>query len=165
MSAIAEFRIIERDKLEGLVAAVEPTKGKVLFWKYTTENYRPYLEKNSRELKGIDSSGYIYVNLICFLEEKLGAALDKNELDAFGDTLTEKLHATVFLLPFSKKAEIIKKIDSAPIDINELIAFNLAFSNHGERELAEQQLEALKVLVDNIKELSAENEVLYFFIG
>jgi hypothetical protein len=50
MSAIADFRIIETEKLEALKAAAEIKTTKGFFSKTVTDNYQQFLELNTTKL-------------------------------------------------------------------------------------------------------------------
>jgi hypothetical protein len=165
MSAIVDFRLINKDKLSGLIDAVEPTKDKFLWFKWENDNYIPYLEKHTKELKDIDNSGYIYLNIISFFDEVLGVNLENHDLKEQQDNLSNKLQATVYLIPYHKKEELIKKINPKNISIQELVDYNIKLDDIADKDFANQQMDAIKVLHDNLNELKTEEQVLYFMIG
>lgn len=69
MSAIADFRIIQTDKLDGLKESAEIIIKKGFFKKTVTDNYWSFLENNSSKLKDFERSGYLFTNLLLFLQE------------------------------------------------------------------------------------------------
>ena len=68
MSAIADFRIIKTDKLDALKEASEVIIKKGFFKKTVIDNYWSFIQENSKKLKDFELSGYIFGNLLIYLQ-------------------------------------------------------------------------------------------------
>lgn len=70
MSAIASFYLLDTSKLDDLKQNAEVSIKKGLFSKKMTDSYWDYLASNATEQKRFDGSGYVYANLLAFLQEE-----------------------------------------------------------------------------------------------
>lgn len=90
MSAIASFYLLDTSKLDELTQNAEIITKKSLFSKKVTDNYWGYLSNNSKELNGFGGSGYIYGNLLVYLQEEKNIDLTQNEYDNIAKNLLIK---------------------------------------------------------------------------
>jgi len=90
MSAIADFRLIETSKLNDLLNNAEIKVEKKLFGKKLIDNYWNYLNANSMRLKDFNWSGYIFADLLIFLQEKKGIDLLNGKYNDIVDAIIER---------------------------------------------------------------------------
>lgn len=165
MSAIASFYLLDIDKLPVLVEHAEVTLKKSFFSKKIIDNYSDYLRDNVTELKSFDGSGYIYGNLLTFLDEEKGIDLTDGDYSAIANELTEKRGSSHFLLTFFHKEKSLADLDPSKYSVKELQKFNQEFSEDGDIEYAQYSLEALRVLSENLAKVESKDQVLLLIIG
>jgi hypothetical protein len=104
MSAVASFYLLDIFKLDELNRNAEVVVRKTLFSKKITDHYGDFLANNATELPGFDGSGYIYGNLLVFLEEEKSIDLTQNEHDDMPKTLlTKEVVVRISCLQINKK--------------------------------------------------------------
>ena len=165
MSAIADFRIIETSKLNQLRDNAEIKIEKKLFSKKTIDNYWDFLNANSKRLKDFDSSGYIFTNLLVFLEEKKGIDLMKSKHDDIADDIIKKRQNGTFILTYDHRQQYLDKLNPDNFTTNELIDFNKEFSEEDDPELAKAEIEGIKALRDSLELLNDDTKVILLSIG
>lgn len=165
MSAIADFRLIETSKLNELRDNAEIRIEKKLFSKKVIDNYWDYLYANSKKLKDFDWSGYIFANLLVFLEEKKGIDLLKGKFDDIANVIVEKRQNSTFILTYDHKQKYLTNLSPDNFIMNELIEFNKDFSEEDDPELARVEIEGIKALRDNLNLLDDDNHVILLSIG
>lgn len=165
MSVIASFFIIKTSKLDDLLENATITITKKFFTKKITDNYWNYLANNAVELRGIKGSGYLYGNLLTFLDEVKGINLLQNEYDGIVQTLIDRRNASHFLFTLGQKNLFLHKLQSTNYSLKELQEFNEDFSEEGDAETARLSLEALQTLHDHLAILQNDSEVLLLIVA
>ncbi|QEC67565.1 hypothetical protein FRZ67_09775 [Panacibacter ginsenosidivorans] len=165
MSAIASFYLLDTSKLDELKKSAEIIVKKSLFSKKVTDNYRDYLSNNAKELKGFDGSGYVYANLLVYLQEEKNIDLTQNEYDDIAKELIDKRGTSHFLLTNNQKNAFINQLDTAHYSLAEIQQFNQNFSEEGDEETAKLTLEAIEVLRDNLSKVQNDNQILLLIVG
>lgn len=165
MSAIADFRLIETSKLNELLDNAEIKIEKKLFSKKTIDNYWDYLNANSKKLKDFDWSGYIFANLLIFLEEKKGVDLLKGKHDDIANSIVDKRQNSTFILTFEHKEKYLTDLSPEKYTIDELVEFNKDFSGDDDPELAKAELEGIKTLRDSLNLLTDDKQVVLLSVG
>lgn len=160
MSAIADFRLIETSKLIELLDNAKIKIEKRLFSKKITDNYWDYLNANSKKLKSFGWSGYIFANLLIFLEEKKGIDLLKGKHDDIANSIVDKRQNSTIILTFDHKQKYLTGLSPDKYTIEELIEFNKDFSEEDDPELAKAEIEGIRTLQDSLSLLTDENQVI-----
>lgn len=165
MSAIASFYILDTSKLDYLKQHAEIIVKKSLFSKKVTDNFWDYLASNSTELKSLDGSGYVYANLLVYLEEEKNIDLLTNQYEDTAKELVEKRGSSHFFFTYQQKISFLPQLQSSLFSLTEMQKFNQEFSGEGDEETAELTLEAIKLLHDNLDKVQNENQVLLLIVG
>jgi hypothetical protein len=165
MSAVADFRLIETSKLNDLRDNAEIKIEKKLFSEKTIDNYWDYINANSKKLKDFDWSGYVFTNLLIFLEEKKGIDLLKGKHDDIANSLVDKRQNSTFILTFYHKQKYLADLSPDKYTIEELIEFNKDFSEEDDPELAKAEIEGIRALGDNLNLLTDDNQVILLSVG
>lgn len=165
MSAVADFRLIETSKLNDLLDNAEIKIEKKLFSKKVIDNYWDYLNTNSKKLKDFDWSGYIFANLLVFLEEKKGIDLLKGKYDDIANAIVDKRQNSTFILTYDHKQKYLTNLSPDKFTLDELIEFNKDFSEEDDPELAKAEIEGVKALRDNLDLLTDDNHVILLSVG
>lgn len=101
MSQIAEFFVVDRDRLPALVEAAKP-KRKLLGKAKST--FPEALRANARELDGLEEwSGYYFIVLHAYLDEN-GVPLMDSEFDEVANALSELQGASTFIFTSAHKS-------------------------------------------------------------
>jgi len=164
MSAIADFRLIETSKLSALRDNAEIKIEKKLFSKKTIDNYWNYLNANSKKLRDFEYSGYIFANLLSFLETK-GIDLLKSKYDDIADGIVERRQHSAIILTYDHRQAYLHQLNPDSFSLEELIAFNKDFSEEDDPELAKAEIEGIKMIQEGLKELTADNQVVLLNVG
>jgi hypothetical protein len=164
MSALASFYLLDTSKLDELKQNAEVIVKKSLFSKKVTDNYWDYLANNATELRRFDGSGYIYGNLLVYLEEK-NIDLMNNEYDEIVKHLIDKRGSSHFLFTNKQRAAFIDQLDPTKHSLTELQQFNKEFSEEGDEETARFTLEAIQILRDNLNKVQNDNQILLLIVG
>ena len=165
MSVIADFRLIETSKLNDLRENAEIKIEKKLFSKKVLDKYWDYLDSNSKKLEDFEGSGYIFGNLLVFLDEKKGIDLLKSDYDEIANSIVEKRQSSVFILTFDHRQKYLDKLNPDNFSLDELITFNTEFSEDNDMEFAKAEIEAIKLLRDNLNLLTGDNNVILLNVG
>ena len=165
MSAIASFYLIDTSKLDDLKHHAEIIVKKGLFSKKVTDNYWAYLANNATELKSLDGSGYVYANLLVFLQEEKNIDLLTNKYDETSKELVDKRGSSHFLFSYQQKNAFLTQLDPSLFSLTEIQKFNQDFSEEGDEETAALTLEAIRLLHDNLSKVKSDNEVLVLIVG
>ncbi|MFA6463320.1 MAG: hypothetical protein WCT51_04765 [Candidatus Shapirobacteria bacterium] len=165
MSAIADFRLIETSRLNDLRDNAEIKIEKKLFSKKVIDKYWDYLDSISKKIENFDGSGYIFGNLLVFLEEKKGIDLLKSSYDEIVNSIVEKRQTSAFIFTFDHRQKYLDKLDPDNFTIDELITFNKEFSEDDDMEFAKAEIDAIKLLQDNLKLLTGDNIVILLNVG
>lgn len=160
MSAIADFRLVQTSKLNELLDSAEIKIEKKLFSKKTIDNYWNYLDANSKKLGDFNWSGYIFANLLIFLEEKKGIDLLKGKYDDIANSIVEKRQNSTFIFTYEHKQAYANKLNADHFSVNELIEFNKEFSEESDPQLAEAEIEGIKALRSHLELLADDNQVI-----
>ena len=129
-----------------------------------TDNYWNYLANKTTELKSFDGSGYIYGNLLVYLEEKQ-IDLMHNEYDEIAKHLIDKRGSSHFLFTNKQRTTFTNQLDPAKYSLAEVQQFNKEFSEQGDEETARLTLEALPVLRYNLNKVQNDNQILLLIVG
>lgn len=165
MSAIASFYLLDISKLDGLVQNAEIEIKKSFFSKKMIDNYWNYLADNASELPGLNGSGYIYGNLLTYLDEEKNIDLLTNEYDGLVKEIVEKRGNAHFLFTNTQKTEFLRRLNPEDYSIKEIQKFNQDFSEEGDEETARLSLSALGLLKSNLEKIQSDNEVLLLIVG
>jgi hypothetical protein len=165
MSAIANFRLIETSRLNDLRDNAEIKVEKKLFSKKVIDNYWDYLNANSKKLKDFDWSGYIFADLLIFLEEKKGIDLLKGKYDDIANQIAERRQNSTFILTFDHKQKYLSELSPDKFMVDELIEFNKDFSEQDDPELARAEIEGIKSLKENLELIVDDSHVVILSIG
>ena len=165
MSAIADFRLIETSKLSDLKAHAEVQIKKTLFSKKTIDNYWSYLDANSTKLKDFPWSGHIFSSLLIFLEEKKGIGLLRGSHDAIADSISELRQSGTFILTIDHESKHLKDLSPDKFNLEELIEFNVEFSEEDDPELATAELAGIQALHESLELLTDDKSVVLLSIG
>jgi hypothetical protein len=165
MSAIADFRLIETSKLNDLRDNAEIKIEKKLFSKKIIDNYWDYLDANSKKLKNFEWSGYIFANLLIFLEEKKGIDLLKGKDDDIANVIVERRQNSTFIFTFDHKQKYATGLSPDKFTLDELIEFNKDFSEEDDPELAKAEIEGIKSLKENLELLTDDSHVVILSVG
>lgn len=165
MSAIASFYSLDTSKLDELRMNAEIIMKKSLFSKKVTDNYWDYLSNNAKELKGFDGSGYIYGNLLVYLQEEKSIDLTQNEYDDIAKELIDKRGNSHFLFTNKQKTAFVNQLDPDKYSLAEIQQFNQSFSEEGDTETAKLTLNAIQVLRDNLSKVQNDSQILLLIVG
>lgn len=160
MSAIADFRIIGTDKLELLKESAEIKIKKGFFKKTVIDNYWNFLDENASKLKNFEWSGYIFGNLLIYLQENKEIDLLTSEFDSTANWISEKRNASVMIFTLNHKKSYLDKLELGNFNETELIAFNEEFSEDDSPELAKAEMDGIVAIQNSLSELKSENEVV-----
>jgi len=165
MSAIASFYLLDTSKLDDLKENAEIIVKKSLFSKKLIDNYWEYLANNATELKSLDSSGYVYANLLVFLQDEKNIDLLTNQYDDTAKELVDKRGSSHFLFTHQQKKSFLPQLDPSLFSLIEIQNFNQEFSEEGDEETASLTLEAINLLHDNLGKVENESQVLLLIVG
>jgi hypothetical protein len=165
MSAIADFRLIETSRLNDLRDNAEIKVEKKLFSKKVIDNYLDYLNANSKKLKDFDWSGYIFADLLIFLEEKKGIDLLKGKYDDIANQIAERRQNSTFILTFDHNQKYLSELSPDKFTVDELIEFNKDFSEQDDPELARAEIEGIKSLKENLELIADDSHVVILSVG
>lgn len=164
MSAIASFYLIETSKLDDLKLNAEVTIKKGLFTKKVIDNYFDYLANNAIRLKCLDGSGYIYANLLIYLQEERNIDLLTNQYDEVAEDLVQKRGSSQFIFTHKQKNTFLAQLEPALLSLIEMQKFNQDFSEEGDGETATITLDALRILHDNLEKVENDGQVLLLMV-
>lgn len=165
MSAIADFRIIEINKLDALKEASEIIVKKSFFKKTVTDNYWSFLEDNSKKLKDFEWSGYIFGNLLIYLQENKNIDLLKSEYDSTANWISEKRGASLMIFTHNHKEAFLDKLNTKNFSMEELITFNKEFSEDDDPELAKAEIAGIDAIKASLEELIDDKKVVILNVG
>ena len=165
MSGIADFRIIKTDKLETLKGLSEIIVKKSFFKKTVIDGYWDFLDENSKKLEDFNWSGYIFANLLIFLQENKGIDLLTSEFDPIANWISEKRGVSVIIFTDKHKQLFMDKLVPENYNESELIAFNKEFSEDESPELAKAEMDGIKAIWNSMAELMDENEVVLLTVA
>ena len=165
MSAVASFYILDASKLDDLKLNAEIIIKKGLFSRKVIDNYWNYLSSNSIKLKSLDDSGYIFANLLVYLQEEKDIDLLTNEYDKIAKELVDKRGNSHFLFSHKQKDNFLTKLEPNLFPLAEIQKFNQEFSGEGNKKTAELTLHGIELLRDNLSKIQNENQVLLLIVG
>ena len=165
MSAIADFRILTTDKLEALKESAEIKTKKRFFRKVEIDNYWNFLDQNATKLKEFEWSGYVFGNLLIYLQENRGIDLLTSEFESTASWISEKRKASVMMFTMNHKKAYFDKLKLENFKEAELIEFNKEFSEDDNPELALAEMDGIKAIQNALSALQNENEVVLLTVG
>ena len=165
MSAVASFYLLHSSKLDGLKQSAVINVKKSLFSKKIIDNYWDYLTNNATKLTSLDGSGYIYANLLIFLQEEKNIDLLTNQYEDTAKQLVDKRGSSHFLFTYQQKNSFLPQLNPNLFSLTEMQKFNQDFSEEGDEETAALTLEAIKLLHDNLGKVENDNHVLLLIVG
>jgi hypothetical protein len=165
VSAIASFYLLDTSKLDELRQNAEIIVKKSLFSKKVIDNYWAYLSDNAKDLKNFNGSGYLYGNILVYLQEEKNIDLTQNEYDSIIKELIDKRGSSHFFFTNKQKTAFINQLVPAKYSLAEIQQFNQNFSEEGDEETARLSLEAIQVLHDNLNEVQNDNQILLLIVG
>lgn len=154
MSAIAEFKLISVAKLPNLVKAADPGN-----------DFHNIVLHDTKKLITFDWSGYIFADLLIFLQEKKNINLLEGEYDAIANQIAEKGQPSVFILTYEHKLKYASSLILENFSANELIEFNKDFSESDDPELAKAQLDGIAALKQSLDSITSSDFAVLLFIG
>jgi hypothetical protein len=165
MSAIASFYILDTTKLDDLSKNAEIIVKKGFFSKKVTDNYWEYLANNATELKSLDGSGYVYANLLVYLQEEKNIDLLTNQYENIAKELVDKRGNSHFLFTNNQKTSFLFQLKPDLFSLTEIQKFNQDFSEEGDEETAKLTLDAIRLLHDNLEKVQNDNQGLLLIVG
>lgn len=165
MSAIASFYLINKSKLAELLKNAEATTQKTLFGKKIIDNYYAFLKKNSTELPGFYGNGYVYGNVLPYLEDVKEIRLSDTEYNELFQELSEKRECSHLIITWQQKQAYLATLENSVYPLDELEKFNKEFSDEGGLEYARLALDAIKALIERIRSIGNDGQVLLIIIG
>ena len=165
MSAIADFRLIETSKLNDLKKAAEITVKKGFFKKTVIDNYHQYLDSKSTVVQEFDESGYVFANLLMFLQEKKNIDLLNSEYDAIANDICEKRQNSNIFLTKAHKDKYLDLLVPANYSLDELVEYNVEFSEDNDPEFAKAELKGIAAIRESLKSIPDDNFVVILSVG
>jgi hypothetical protein len=165
MSAIADFRIIETEKLEALKEAAEIKTTKGFFSKTVIDNYQQFLELNTTKLSDFQWSGYVFGNLLFFLQEQRNIDLISSEFNSICNWIAEKRKISVMIFTFNHKAAYFDKLFAENFTNEELIQFNKEFSQEDDLEIAQAEKAGIDAIRKSLELLMDNSKVVLLTVG
>ncbi len=165
MSAIADFRIIDINKLESLKRVSEIIVKKNFFKKTIIDGYWDFLDSNSTKLGDFKWSGYIFADLLVFLQENKKIDLLISEYDEITNRISEKRGASILVFTLKHKQDYLDKLKLENFNEAELISFNKAFSENDDPELAKAEMDGIKAIRKGLMELDTEDKIVLLTVG
>ncbi|WP_152270727.1 hypothetical protein [Agriterribacter humi] len=165
MSATASFYLLDTSKLDDLKNNAEIIVKKSLFNKKVIDNYWDYLANNATELKSLNGSGYVYANLLVYLQEEKNIDLLTNQYDDISKELVDKRGSSHFLFTNNQRNSFLTQLDPDLFTLTEIQKFNQEFSEEGDEETARLTLDAIKLLHDNLKSVQNDSQILLLIVG
>ncbi|OWP65166.1 hypothetical protein CDA63_02085 [Hymenobacter amundsenii] len=165
MSASSLFYLVDVSKLDGLKRSAEITVKKAFFSKNVVDIYYDFLENNAEGLEGFNGSGYVYGNLLVFLQEEKNINLLENKYDITAKYLVDKRRSSHFLFSHEQRVAFLSQINPDYFSLRELQKFNQDFSGDYDEETARMSLSAIKILHSNLAKVENENKVLLLIVG
>lgn len=165
MSSIASFYLIETSKLNALKQNADIIIKKTLFSKKIVDNYWNFLDKNAIHINDFDGSGYIYGNVLIFLEEQINDDFLKNEYDDIANYISTKREASLCIFTHKQKELFADILNNNTYSIIELQEFNEEFSEQGDEETAKSAIAAIQLLTENLIKINNDQQVLLLNIG
>ena len=160
MSQLAQFFLVDRDRLPELVASAEPKRK--LFGK-SKSTFPETFDATARELDDDFAwSGYYFGVLVVYLDEK-GTRLIGPEVEDASAALTEARGATTFVFTPADKAHLAQ-LDPAAHDEDELRHFFEEFNEEAEPDAGRAMKDALAALHSRIGDLD-DSTVLLLVVG
>jgi hypothetical protein len=159
VSLLAEFLVVRRDHLPGLVEAARPKRR--LFGK-AKSTFPETLQASGREVDGFEWSGYYFGVLLPYLDEK-GVPLMDSEFNEAASALSEAQDATTFIFTPAHKS-LLPQLDPEAHDEDELRRYFEAFNEYEDPEAGRAMRDALAALRRHIGELD-ESSVLLLTVG
>jgi len=161
MSAIAEFIRLDNSKIEQLKEAAVVKKG---WLGKKTDNFHTFLEANSKKTHQFNGYGYYYAVLLVYLQENKGIDLMQNEYSQLSDFLVEKRGNSILVFTHEQQKLHGNRLGPENFSEQELLEFNIEFSEDDDPEAGKELLEAVNVLHSNLKEVK-DNEILLLSVG
>ncbi len=165
MSAIADFRLIDVGKLNELRNNAEIKVEQKIFEKKTIDPYWNYLDLNSRQLKDFEYSGYIFADLLVFLNENKGIDLLKGKYGDIANQISESRQNFTTILTYEHREAYLNKLNPDNFTVDELISFNKDFSEQEDPVLAEAELAGIKALRESLELLKDDNQIVLLSVG
>ena len=165
MSAIASFYLLDKSKLEELKQHAQLVVKKTLFSRKVTDRYGDFLAANTTELKSFDGPGYIFGNLLVYLEQEKNIDITENEYDLDAQDLIDKRGSSHFFFTNIQRQTFINRLNPCEYSLQEIQQFNKDFSGDGNDETARLTLEAIEVLRDNLSKLQNDSQLLLLIVG
>jgi hypothetical protein len=158
MSSIADFRLIETSKLDGLKNSAKTQKS---FFGKVTDKYFDYLENNSLKLEEFKWSGQIYECLVVYFEEN-GIIFNDLIYNELSEYLSAEREAICIIITEEEKSKYINSLNPDNYNLNELKDYYNDFygTNEGD-EVGQAMLDGINLLYKNIHAIT-ENNVLVF---
>jgi hypothetical protein len=165
MSAVASFYLINKVQINETVQNAEITVRKSLFWKKTVDNYYNFLEVNATRLPYFDGNGYVFGNVLPYLEETRGIDFFDSNFTGILQELSDKRGCFHQIITWHHKQEYLEQLKNNAYPLDELEKFNTEFSGEGGIAYAELAASAIKALTGSIEQIGSEDEVLLLIIG
>jgi hypothetical protein len=165
MSAIADFRLIEKSKLDDLNKAAEIIIKKGFLKKTVADNYNLYLDSNTKRLKDFDESGYIFGNLLVYLQEKKEIDLLNSDYDGIANEISKKRGNSTIILTKNHRDKYSDLLIPEKYSLDDLIAYNVEFSEDNDPEFAKGELKGIRALRDSLNAIPDDNYIVILTVG
>lgn len=164
MSAIAELRLISVAKLANLVEAAEIKVQKGFLRKKIIDNFDSVVMHDTQKLIEFNRTGYVFADLLIFLQERKNINLLEGEYNAIADKLYEKRQQITFIFTYEHKLKYASLLSPQNFSSNELTEFNKDFSESDDPELASAQLEGIATLKESLNSIPSIDFAMLLFI-
>lgn len=157
MSSIADFRLIEIEKLGALRINAKPQKG---FLGKVKDNFYSYLDQNTKSLKEYTWSGYIYATLLEYLNEK-GINFEESEYSELTTYLNDVRSSYYLIFTKSHKEKYIRELNLANFDESELASYYNDFNETDDEAAGKAMLDGIGVLQHNLNMVDEKTVIIF----
>jgi len=165
MAAIADFRVLDVDLLDDLKDSSVIHVKKGLFKKSAIDNYWTFLDAKAEKLDPFNKSGFIFGHLLVFLQENKKIDLLSSEFDSLTNWISEKRNCSTLIFTFDHKEKYLHQLNADDYSLEELIEFNIDFSEESNPELAEAEKEGITAIRNALTHLNNSSQVVLLTVG
>ncbi|MBJ7428025.1 MAG: hypothetical protein JHD28_03580 [Bacteroidia bacterium] len=120
---------------------------------------------STTKLADFQWSGYVFGNLLFFLQEQKNIDLLSSEFDSICNWIAEKRKISVMIFTFNHKATYFDKLFADNFTNEELIQFNKEFSHEDDLELVQAEKAGIEAIRKSLEQLNDNNKVVLLTIG
>jgi hypothetical protein len=155
---------METSKLNGLKDQAEVKIENTFDGIKAIDTYWRYLTTNSKKINDFNGSGYVFADLLTFLDEKKGINLLTSRYDDVANTIFEKRQDTFFILTIDHKKNYLSQLAPENFTVAELIDFNSECSEDDDPELANEEIACINALKESLELLTDDTTVVLLSI-